>query len=139
MRISDWSSDVCSSDLCKVTKDWLYWSHAWAQRDVLELRKEVAQNLQDFEAQGDLTFCDDATQDIEGVVAIVAQVAAAGLLPDKAAIGLDPQGVAALVDALSGAGIEDEQLAAISQGFRLSSAVWGMERKLKDGTLWHSG
>lgn len=130
---------LCVAGRCKVTKDWLYWSHAWAQRDVLELRKEVAQNLQDFEAQGDLTFCDDATQDIEGVVAIVAQVAAAGLLPDKAAIGLDPQGVAALVDALSGAGIEDEQLAAISQGFRLSSAVWGMERKLKDGTLWHSG
>lgn len=130
---------LCVAGRCKVTKDWLYWSHAWAQRDVLELRKEVAQNLQDFEAEGDLTFCDDATQDIEGVVAIVAQVAAAGLLPEKAAIGLDPQGVAALVDALSGAGIEDEQLAAISQGFRLSSAVWGMERKLKDGTLWHSG
>src|SRR3546814_15986026 len=55
-------------------------------------RRSSDLNLQYLEAQGDLTVCDDATQDIEGVVAIVAQVAAAGLLPDKAAIGLDPQG-----------------------------------------------
>src|SRR3546814_7344573 len=50
---------LCVAGRCKATKDWLYWSHAWAQRDVLELRKEVAKNLQDFEAQGDLTFCED--------------------------------------------------------------------------------
>ncbi len=122
----------------KETKHWLAWNHAWCQRDVLDLRKDIASNLLDAEKEGALTFCDDATSDIEGVAAICRQVADAGLLPEKYAIGLDPVGVAALVDELARCGISGDLVTAVSQGFRLSSAVWGMERKLKDGTFWHA-
>lgn len=120
------------------SSDWLYWARAWCQRDVLDLRKDVAERLRDFVADGDLVLCDDGTQDIEGVVGICHQLLDAGLLPEKAAIGLDPMGVAALVDALDAIGINGDMVVGISQGFRLSGAVWGMERKLKDGTLQHA-
>lgn len=124
---------------CKVTRDWLLWAHAWAQNDVLERRKDIVERLRDFERAGDLTICENATQDIEDVANIIAQVRDANLLPEKHAVGFDPQGVAAMVDALAARGIGGEQVVGIPQGYRLSGAVWGMERKLKDGTLWHCG
>jgi phage terminase large subunit-like protein len=124
---------------CKVTRKWLLWTHAWVQRDVLTLRKEIAPRLLDFEREGSLTLCDTATQDIEGVADYVELVKAAGLLPEKNAVGLDPVGVAAMVDELATREIAGEQVVGISQGYRLSGAIWGLERKLKDGTLIHSG
>lgn len=127
---------VCGRE--RETSIWLYWSRAWVQRDVLELRKDIAPRLLDFAKAGDLVLCDDPQKDIEDVVAICAEVRDSGLLPEKAAIGLDPQGVAALVDALAGAGLTEEQMVGIAQGFRLYSAVSGMERKLKDGSAVHA-
>ncbi|WP_247649386.1 terminase large subunit [Labrenzia sp. THAF82] len=123
----------------KETQNWLCWAHAWAQRDVLLIRKEVAQSLTDFENAKELTFCDDATSDIEGVSEICQRVLESGLLPEKYGVGLDPMGVAALVDELARCGIGGDLVTGVSQGYRLSSAVWGIERKLKDGTLWHGG
>jgi phage terminase large subunit-like protein len=121
------------------TGHWLAWARAWCVRDVLELRKDIAPRLLQFEAEGTLTLCDTATQDLEEVAALVGQVLESGLLPEKDAIGLDPLAVGGLIDALVGVGIEDDQLTAIGQGFRLSSAVWSAERKLRDGTLEHDG
>ena len=111
-----------------------------------KLNSAIAEAEQDLEAQDleeeDLELESDEApvdQDIAEVVAIVAKVKASGLLPEKGAIGLDPQGVGALVDALARIGLEHPQVVAISQGFRLSSAVWSMERKLRHGMAGHSG
>ena len=123
----------------KVSKRWLLWAHAWAHRDVFARRKSIAGQLRQLEKAGVLTVCETPTQDIEETAALVARIAKAGLLPEKFAVGLDPYGVAALIDELAGHGIDDEQMSAIRQGAALSPAVWGLERKLADGTAVHSG
>jgi phage terminase large subunit-like protein len=122
----------------KVTKQWLTWSHAWGQLDVWERRKDIVSALDGFVAEGTVTKCDNPTQDLIELADILERVKDAGLFPEEYAIGLDPAGIAAIVDELSGRGFTEKQMLAISQGFRLSSAVWGAERKLKDGTMIHA-
>lgn len=117
---------------------WLSWSHAWAQLDVWERRKDIVSALDGFIANGDLTKCQEPNDDIDGVCAILSQVLEAGLFPDEYAVGLDPMGVAALIDALAEAGFTAAQLSAVAQGFRLNGAVVGSERKLKDKTILHA-
>lgn len=124
---------------CKETRDWLCWSKAWAHDDVLERRKDIASVLRDFERDGDLTVCTSATQDLQDVSDLVVKIKASGLLPEKNGVGLDPMGVAALVDELAARGIEGEVLIGIRQGAALSPASWGLERKLKDKTFRHCG
>lgn len=122
----------------KKTRDWLLWVHAWCQPDVLARRMDIAPRLRDFEKAGDLTVCERPTQDLEEFCDLVEMARDAGLLPAANAVGLDPMGVAALVDELAMRGIEGDQVVGVAQGFRLNGAVLGMERKLKDGTFWHA-
>lgn len=124
---------------CAETREWLLWSKAWVQADVLDLRKDISPQLIDFDEQGDLVICDDPQQDLQEVADVVERLLHEGLLPKAGAVGLDPQGVAALVDELSARGLSDEQLAGVPQGYRLNGAIKGMERKLKDRSLRHSG
>jgi phage terminase large subunit-like protein len=121
------------------TRDWLLWTHAWCERKVLERRKNIASQLLDYERDGDLTIVDGLGADIKQMVEIVAKVAAAGLLPESGAVGLDPYGVGAVIDALAAAGIGEDRIQAVSQGFKLQGAILTVERKLSDGTFWHAG
>ena len=120
------------------TSDWLLWAHAWVQPEVLDKRKVIAEQLRDFARDGDLTICHAPTQDLQEAADIVERLAEAGLLPEKGAVGLDPLGIAALVDEIASRGIGEGQLIGVSQGYRLHGAVTGAERKLRDGTLWHA-
>lgn len=129
----------------KKSKDWLLWTHAWVHDDVLVKRPEIIDTLRGFEEDGDLTFCDksDPTRDIREFCAIVARVHATGKMPAKRGVGLDPYAIGAIIDELASHEIlkEDQEgpVFGVGQGSRLSPATWGMERKLKDGTLWHGG
>lgn len=141
----------------KGSKRWLVWAHAWAWSVVWKRRTDIVTMLDAFIAEGTLTRCelpeepeigaeqddadepDDLTEDIVGVVDVLMQVKDAGLFPDNEAIGLDPAGVAPLVDELVSRGFEDGQLKAIPQGWRLSSAIKGSARKVAARTMRHDG
>jgi phage terminase large subunit-like protein len=124
---------------CRETMAWLAWFHAWAHPTVLDRRKEIVPVLRDFEAAGDLTICDWPTQDFEELTEIVGALNDDGLLPSESAVGLDPAGVSALIDELTLVGISLGQMNAVPQNYTLSKSIWGMERKLMDGTFRHGG
>ncbi len=119
------------------TREWMLWARAWVQDDVLKARPEIAERLQDFAEFGDLVICEDVSVDIQSVADICGELLDAGLLPDDAAVGLDPEGVADIVDALALRGLTDEQVRPISQGYKLNAAINGLPRKLKKGSFRH--
>jgi phage terminase large subunit-like protein len=106
---------------------------------VLQRRQGEAARLRDFAAAGELSIVAQIGDDLEELVAIVTRLQEAGLVPQKHGIGIDPGNSHAVVDALTAAGFEQEQMAAVSQGWRLGGAIKLTERKLAEGTLWHAG
>lgn len=135
---------LCLIGRCAQTRKWLLWAHAWAQTDVLEKRKEIAARLRDFADDGHLTICpeNETQRDFTDVLAILLEINELGLFPSSGAIGIDTYGVAELVDMLEQSGFTigaGNQVEGVPQGYKLSSSIWGMERKLKDRSLLHGG
>lgn len=120
----------------KDTREWLTWTHAWAHPSVLERRKQEAARFRDFAKDGNLTLVQNIGDDVEDVAGICALIEARGLL-DK--IGCDPAGLGGIVDALAEAGLPEEKLIGVSQGWKLTGAIKTAERKLAEGVLVHGG
>lgn len=120
----------------KVTRNWLAWTHAWAHPSVLERRKSEASRFLDFARDGDLTLVRSIGEDVAQVAKIVARCEAAGLL-DK--VGCDPAGLGGILDALVAAGVPQEKIIGISQGWQMTGAIKTTERKLAEGGLTHGG
>jgi phage terminase large subunit-like protein len=123
----------------KGTRNWLHWGHAWAHTSVLERRKDIAANLRDFEAEGDLTIIDRIGDDVFGVADVVEQLENKGLLPQKLAIGVDQVGIGEIVDELSRRSIEPDRIGGVPQGWKLNNSIKTTERKLAGGSLKHGG
>jgi len=122
----------------KGTRRWLLWNHAFAHPKVLEIRKDIAANLLDFEKEGSLTFC-EVPDDVARMADFVQLVLDAGLLPEKNAVGFDPNNIGTIVEELAARGITEPMFRRLTQGPALAPALWGLERKLSDGTAVHSG
>jgi len=122
---------------CRETGKWLLWSHAWAHQSVLDRRKDIVSKLRDFERDGDLTVVENIGDDVEGVADYVEQLESAGLLPKKAAIGVDQAGIDEIVDTLGRRGIAIDRFLAVPQGWKLTNAIKTAERKVVGGGLIH--
>lgn len=121
------------------TRHWLCWNHAFAHRQVLEKRKDIAPALLDFKEEGSLTICETAADLVSGFGSIFERVYGSGLLPEKDAVGLDPNNVAAIIEDLLARGMTSTMIRRLRQGPQLSPAWWGLEFKLSDGTFFHAG
>lgn len=122
------------------TKAWLHWGKAWADRGVLKLRPAIAPELTDLEAKGELVLVDNIEKEANPeIVQICERIRDAGLAPEKDWIGMDPEGVGSIIDALTEADFEIEDIIPISQGYKLNSAIKQAPVKLKNGSLLHCG
>ncbi|SDW77956.1 terminase large subunit domain-containing protein [Roseicitreum antarcticum] len=121
------------------TRQWLIWTRAWAAPIVLQRRKDIAENLRDFEREGDLVICDRPGQGHAELAELVQQVMQSGLLPEEAGVGLDHGQVAPVLEALADLGIEGPLLVGIRQGGGLRGPIWNMELKLQAKQVSHAG
>ena len=106
---------------------------------MLERRQEIAPALLDFQADGDLTLVEMPGDDVTAVADILCQVRDMGLMPEKAAIGVDAAGIGDIVDELltEERGFVMEHIMGISQGWRLNGAIKTCERKVASKDLVH--
>lgn len=128
-----------SAVLGRLKKDprvWWLWNHAWANKIALERRKENIPKYDDFKLEGSLTVVDRIGDDIDQLAAIAKKVYDSGKLNK---IGLDPLGLGGLLDGLLEAGIPEESMFAVPQGYKLMSYILTTERKLAEGNLFHAG
>lgn len=132
----------------KRVKRWLSWSHAWAQKIVLERRKTIVEKLRDLEKAGDLTILENGEMteglpaDVAAILEIIVRIKDAGLL---CCVAVDPAGLGEMIDALAGIDITADNLASGSnyvigapQGYAMMNALKTAERKLANGTLIHA-
>jgi phage terminase large subunit-like protein len=122
---------------CRETLDWLVWTHAWCHRSVLERRKSIASRLEQAQGAGELTIVEHAAEDIEQIVALIADIDERKLL---ACVAVDPAGLGEFIEALRAIDItqEGDRVVGAPQGYQLMNAIKTAERKTENGTLKHA-
>src|SRR4029077_20735990 len=108
--------DVAVVGRCRETLNWLVWAHAWCHHSVLERRKSVASRLEQAQGAGELTIVEHAAEDIEQVVALIADIDERKLL---ACVAVDPAGLGEFIEALRAIDItqEGDRVVGAPQGY----------------------
>ena len=119
----------------KETRRWLLWNRAWCHDKVLELRKTIAEQLRDYERDGDLVIISQSGMDCKEFGEICSTVYESGKLYK---IGLDPLMVGGLIDGIIEADVPEELIIGIAQGYKLAGYIQTTERKLAEGALYHA-
>ncbi|AJY47852.1 terminase [Martelella endophytica] len=123
----------------QTTKVWLGWGHIWIRPKVYEVRKGIAHKLRAFEEAGELTVARNSEEQAALAAAVCRKVYDSGLLPETAGIGLDSAGVALLIDALEAEKLEPPLVQAVTQGWKLQTAISSVPLKLEDRRFLHGG
>jgi phage terminase large subunit-like protein len=118
------------------TGRWLSWSRAWLHPVAVDRRKQEAPRYADFERDGDLRIVRRMGDDVEEVAEVVRRVQSRRLLYG---CGVDPVGIGAIPDALLAAGVPQDSIYRVPQGWRLAGAIKSVERRLAEGTMEHDG
>lgn len=113
---------------------WRGWSMSWMHPIALERRKENKQRMEDFEKAGELTIVENIGDDVAEAGKIAKRIYDTRKMPEQG-FGLDKLGMPALLDGLLEAGIPQEAMLAIPQGYMLSGYATTAERKLAEGTF----
>lgn len=122
------------------TKRWLGWGRAWAREIVFERRKSIATDLRKFaDEDDDLVIAASGEAQADSAAEICRKVADSGKLPEASGIGLDAAGVALLLDALESVGLENPVVQAVTQGWKLQTAISSVPLKLEDRRFLHGG
>lgn len=120
------------------TKRWLGWGRAWARETVFERRKSISAQLRKFaDEDGDLVVADSGEEQASSAAEICRKVFDSGKLPEVSGIGLDAAGVALLLDALEDAGLQSPLVQAVTQGWKLQTAISSVPLKLEDRRFIH--
>lgn len=120
----------------KTTRHWLSWCVAWAHPSVLQRRKDVSSKLIELSEKGELHLVENIGEDVEQLAEMVARIEESGLLYK---VGLDPSGLGGILDGLLQAGVPEDKMTAVNQGWRLAGSIKTTERKLAEGVLLHDG
>lgn len=113
---------------------WRGWSRSWLHPIAMERRKSSKQLMEDFTKQGDLIIVENIGEDVSQAGEIAKHIFDTGKMPEQG-FGLDQLGMPSLLDGLLAAGIPQDSMVAVPQGYKLSGYATTAERKLADGTF----
>lgn len=116
-------------------KQWLVWNRAWCHPMALERRKQDEPRYRDFENDGDLVIVKEVGDDVAEFAEIARKLQDTGKL---VGVGLDPAGSETLIEAMLNAGVSQDVMLQIRQGWQLGGHQKTCERKIASGDLHHA-